>query len=104
MDVHAKSTVWCLLDAQGEVVSEGHTPTTAAALAARVRELGQEGEVLAGQEVGTLTYLVHDAVTAAGTTLLSFNAQQLRMIAASRKKTDRRDAHLISQTPPSRVF
>src|SRR5438132_6008599 len=71
MDVHAKSTVWCLLDAQGEVVSEGHTPTTAALLAALVRELAQEDTVLAGQEVGTLTYLVHDAVTAAGTTLLS---------------------------------
>src|SRR5439155_25328226 len=93
MDVHAKSTVWCLLDAQGEVVSEGHTPTTAALLAALVRELAQEDTVLAGQEVGTLTYLVHDAVTAAGTTLLSLNAQSLRMIAASRKKTDRRDAY-----------
>ena len=50
MDVHAKATVWCLVDAQGEVVSEGRTPTTASALATLVRELGQEGEVLAGQE------------------------------------------------------
>ena len=49
--------------------------------------LGQEEELWVGQEVGTLWYLVHDAVTAAGTTLLSFNAQQLRSIAASRKKT-----------------
>ena len=97
MDVPAKSTVWCLLDAQGEVVSEGRTPTTAPALAALVRELGPAGEVLAGQEVGTLTYLVHDAVTAAGTPLLSFNAQQLRMIAASRKKTDRRAAYWIAK-------
>src|SRR5438067_9518821 len=96
MDVPAKSTVWCLLDAQGEVVSEGRTPTTAPALAALVRELGPAGEVLAGQEVGTLTYLVYDAVTAAGTPLLSFNAQQLRMIAASRKKTDRRAAYCIA--------
>ena len=97
MDVPAKSTVWCLLDAQGEVVSEGRTPTTAPALAALVRELGPAGEVLAGQEVGTLTYLVYDAVTAAGTPLLSFNAQQLRMIAASRKKTDRRAAYWIAK-------
>lgn len=36
-------------------------------------------------------------MTAAGTTLLSFNAQQLRMIAASRKKTDRRDAYWIAK-------
>lgn len=104
MDVHAKGTVWCLLDAQGEVVREGHSPTTAAALAALVRELGSVDEVLAGQEVGTLTYLVHDAVTAAGTTLLSFNAQQLRMIAASRQKTDRRDAYWIAKALQSGMY
>jgi transposase len=107
MDVHAKSTVWCLLDAQGEVVSEGHTPTTAAALAtlaALVREKSQEDEGLAGQEVGTLTYLVHDAVTATGTPLLSCNAQQLRMIAASRKKTDRRDAYGIAKALQSGMY
>jgi hypothetical protein len=58
---------------------------------------GCEGEVLAGQEVGTLTHPGRDALTAAGTTLLSFNAQQLRMIAASRKKTDRRYAYWIAK-------
>jgi transposase len=97
MDVHAKSTVWCLVDAQGVVTDEGRIPTTAAALTALVQELGKHDELLAGQEVGTLTYLVHDAVTAAGTTLLSFNAQQLRSIAASRKKTDRRDAYWLAK-------
>src|SRR3989442_2040619 len=60
--------------------------------------------LLAGQEVGTQTYLVHDAVTAAGTTLLSFNAQQLRMIAASRKKTDRRDAYWIAKALQSGMY
>lgn len=58
MDVHAKSTVWCLVDERGEVVRESRIPTTAPALAALVRELAQEGEVLAGQEVGTLTYCI----------------------------------------------
>ena len=104
MDVHAKATVWCLLDPQGEVVREGHTPTTAAALVALVRELAQADPVLAGQEGGTLTYLVHDAGTPAGTTLLSFNAQQLRMIAASRKKTDRRDAYWIAKALQSGMY
>jgi transposase len=97
MDVHAKSTVWCLVDDHGEVLREGKVATTVAALTALVQELGKEGEVLAGQEVGTLTYLVHDALTAAGTQVLSFNAHQLRMIAASRKKTDRRDAYWIAK-------
>ena len=104
MDVHAKSTVWCLLDAQGEVRREGKVPTSAAGLAALVQELGTDEEVLAGQEVGTLTHLVYDTLTAAGTTILSFNAHQLRMIAASRKKTDRRDAYCIAKALQSGMF
>jgi len=104
MDVHAKSTVWCLVGADGEVAREGQVPTTPAALTGLVQELGKEEELLAGQEVGTLTYLVHDAVTEAGTTLLSFNAHQLRMIAASRKKTDRRDAYWIAKALQSGMY
>ena len=37
--------------------SEGRIPTTAPALAALVRELSQEDEVLASQEVGTFASL-----------------------------------------------
>ena len=37
MDVHAKSTVWCLLDAQGEVRREGKVPTSATGLTALVQ-------------------------------------------------------------------
>jgi transposase len=104
MDVHAKSTVWCLVGEHGEVLEEGNVATTAAALTVLVQELGKEEELLAGQEVGTLTYLVHDALTAAGTKLLSFNAHQLRMIAASRKKTDRRDAYWIAKALQSGMY
>jgi transposase len=104
MDVHAKSTVWCLVDQQGAVLREGKAATNAAALTALVQELGKDGDVLAGQAVGTLTYLVHDALTAAGTTILSFNAEQLRMIAASRKKSDRRDAYWIAQALQSGMY
>jgi transposase len=61
------------------------------------KQLTEAGPVRAGQEVGTMSYLVHDALTAAGMEILSFNAAQLRMIAASRKKTDRRDAYWIAR-------
>jgi transposase len=104
MDVHATSTVWCLVDQQGEVLREGKVATTAAALTALVQEFGQDDELLAGQEVGTLTYLVYDALTAVGTKILSFNAHQLRMIAASRKKTDRRDAYSIAKALQSGMY
>ena len=51
-----------------------------------------------------MSYFVHDVLTAAGTKLLSFNAAQLRMIAASRKKTDRRDAYWIAKALGSGMY
>jgi transposase len=104
MDVHAKSTTWCLLDASGEVVREGSVATTTTTLAALVQELAREEPILAGQEVGTMSYLFHDALSAIGTKILSFNAAQLRMIAASRKKTDRRDAFWIAKALASGMY
>ena len=45
-----------------------------------------------------MAYLVRDALADSGIPLLSFNAQQLRVIASSRKKTDRRDAYWIRRS------
>jgi transposase len=97
IDVHVKTSVWCLLDTKGEVVERGKTPTTAPKLTALVQRLSAEDEVLAGQEVGILSYFVHDVITAAGVKLLSFNAHHLRMISSSRRKTDRRDSYWIAK-------
>lgn len=97
IDVHSSASVWCLLDGDGEVVRWGETQSCAAALGSLVRELMEGERLVVGQEVGTMAYMVHDAVTAAGAEVLSFNAQQLRMIASSRKKTDRRDAYWIAR-------
>jgi hypothetical protein len=44
-----------------------------------------------------MAYLVHDAIAGAGAEILPFNAYQLRLIASSRKKTDRRDAYWIAR-------
>jgi len=98
MDVHGKATVFCLLNAEGEVVDRGSLPTTAPDLTKLIQRLSSIDTLLCGQEVGTMTYFVHDVVTSAGAKILSFNAQHLRMIAASRKKTDRRDAYWIAKS------
>ena len=81
----------------GEVVSRGEVATRAPALEELVREVMEAQDLVVGQEVGTMAYLVHDVMTGAGATVLSFNAQQLRLIAASRKKTNRRDAYRIAR-------
>jgi hypothetical protein len=89
--------VYCLLDAQGTVVERGSIATTEPELTTLVRRLLSMGELTCGQEVGTMSHFVHDVVTSAGATILSFNAHHLRMIASSRKKTDKRDAFWIAK-------
>jgi len=97
MDVHSAATVYCVLDAEGAVVERGSIATTATDLGELARRLSAGEELLAAQEVGTQCYFVHDAISAVGVRILSFNAAQLRMIAASRKKTDKRDAYWIAK-------
>ena len=97
LDVHSGTTVWHLLDATGGTVERGKTPTTAPALTELVQRLSESDDLLCGQEVGTSCYFVHDTLTAAGVKVLSFNAHHLKMIASSRKKTDRRDAFWIAK-------
>jgi transposase len=63
-----------------------------------VRRLAATDELLVGQEVGKLAYFVQDVMNGLGVKILSFNAHQLRMIASSRKKTDRRDAYWIARS------
>lgn len=98
IDVHSDASVWCLLDEAGTQLGTGRTKTSSLALCELATELGKDGDLVVGQEVGTQVYLVHDAISSAGVPVLSFNAAHLRVIAASRKKTDRRDAYWIAKS------
>jgi hypothetical protein len=88
---------FCLLDARGERLETGKVETRAPEIERLMRRLNESEKLVVGQEVGKMSYLVHDAVTATGTRILSFNAWHLRMIASSRKKTDKRDAYWIAK-------
>ena len=72
-------------------------PTTAKELQDLVGRSAAGDGLLVGQELGTLAFFVHDVRTALGVEIRSFNADQLRRIAASRKKTDRRAAFWIAK-------
>jgi transposase len=97
LDVHSTTTSWCLLDAAGEQLGYGKVATTLPALQALVANVTEADDVTVGQEVGTQSQFVHDVITAKKVKIESFNAQHLRMIASSRKKTDRRDAYWIAR-------
>lgn len=103
LDVHCKQTHWTLMDQGGEVVSRGYAATTVEGLSDLVTAVGGE-DLLAGQEVGAMAYFVHDVLTSLGVQILSFNAHHLRMIASSRKKTDRRDSYWIARSLASGMY
>jgi len=96
-DVHVTSTVWHLLDEAGETVGQGKVATTADGLSKLVSRLGGPDELVVAQEVGKMSYFVHDVLTELGARVQSFNAYHLKMIAASRKKTDKRDAYWLAK-------
>jgi transposase len=87
-----------LLDEHGEPAARGRIETSYGRLKELATQLSASEPLLAGHEVGTQVYLVHDAFTDAGVDILAFNAAHLRMIAASRKKTDKRDAYWIARS------
>jgi transposase len=91
------SHVWCLLDETGEIVERGKVATSAPDLTALLKRLTETGVVVAGHEVGKMSYVIHDVCAAASVELLSFNAYHLRMIASSRKKTDTRDSYWLAK-------
>jgi transposase len=98
IDVHSSASVWCLLDERGEQAARGRIETSYGRLKALATELSTSEPLIAGHEVGTQVYLVHDAFTDAGIDIRAFNAAHLRMIASSRKKTDKRDAYWIARS------
>lgn len=98
IDVHSKFCQWCLLDSSGEIVETGKAESSVPALSALGSRLSRSEPMLVGQEIGTQCDFVHDIFAELGVEIESFNAAQLRMIAASRKKTDRRDAYWIAKT------
>ncbi|MFN2231867.1 MAG: IS110 family transposase [Anaerolineae bacterium] len=104
LDVHSKATVWCLLGEGGEIKERGKIATTAVELEALVKRLSQDEPLRVGQEVGKLSHFVHDVLSSTGVELLSFNAHHLKMIASSRKKTDRRDAYWIAKVLQSGIM
>ncbi|OGQ89861.1 MAG: hypothetical protein A2289_06515 [Deltaproteobacteria bacterium RIFOXYA12_FULL_58_15] len=97
IDVHITTTVWCLLDEHGEIVDRGKIPTSFEGFNSLVTKIGGPDQLVAGQEVGKMATFVYDVMTKLNVELKSFNAYHLRMIASSRKKTDKRDAFWIAK-------
>lgn len=89
-----KRTQVCVLDAAGEVVSEARVTTTRSAL--RLALCGME-QARVAMEVCTQSPWVSTLVAELGHEVVVANARQVKLIYASDRKTDRRDAEALAR-------
>ncbi len=95
MDLHKKSTTFCAIDEEGSVVRRGQVPS------------GHEGwrqilsywpveQIRVALETGSMTWWAVDELREAGVEPTVVDARQFKMIADSKKKSDRFDARALA--------
>jgi transposase len=94
MDLGDKSSRYCALGQQGELLGEGSVATTKKALA---EKFGGLGRCRIAIEVGTHSPWVSRLLTALGHEAIVANARQVRLISESSRKDDKLDARLLAR-------
>jgi transposase len=94
MDLGDKTTQYCILDEQGEIVQEGSVGTTKKAL---VQKFGAHRRCRMAVEVGTHSPWLSRLLTSLGFEVIVANARQVQLISASSRKSDRMDARLLAR-------
>jgi len=94
MDLGDKTSRYCALDQQGELLGEGSVATTKKALAEKFAGLGRCRIAI---EVGTHSPWISRLLTALGHEAIVANARQVRLISESSRKDDKLDARLLAR-------
>ena len=94
MDIGDKTSRYCILDGNGEVVSEGSVGTTKAAL---MQLYGPLRKCRIALEVGTHSPWVSRLLKGMGHEVIVANPRQLRLITESSRKDDRVDAQMLAR-------
>jgi len=94
LDVGDRTTHWCQVAANGDLLDRGTVRTTAPAVAHHARTWPRARIVL---EVGTHSPWLSRALAALGHEVLVANARQVRLIYAGHRKTDRLDAESLAR-------
>jgi len=96
MDIHQKTTTFCAIDQEGKVARRGKVKSGQAAWLEIVGQWpGQQVRV--ALETGAMTWWVVDVLREAGIEPVVVDARQFKLIAASKKKSDRRDARTLAE-------
>lgn len=94
MDLGDKTSRYCVLNGDGEVVGEGGVATTRKAL---TQKFGGMGSCRIAIEVGTHSAWVDRLLRQQGHQVLVANARQVKLISSSSRKSDRVDAHTLAR-------
>ncbi len=94
LDLGDKASRYCVLDSNGERISEGSVATTRKAMAQKFSGMGR---CRIAMEVGTHSPWLSRMLTGLEFEVIVANARQVRLIGASSRKNDRMDAHLLAR-------
>ncbi|PYT10898.1 MAG: IS110 family transposase [Acidobacteria bacterium] len=94
LDLGDRSSRYCVLGEQGEVLSESSVPTTKKALA---QTFGSKPRGRIALEVGTHSPWVSRCLTEMGHEVIVANARRVRLITDSSRKNDRLDAKTLAR-------
>ena len=98
LDVHSKVCSFVIQTADGTVVGQGESPTTAAGFQQLVRDHGVPRGTPVALETGTVAFFVARELTALGLVPSVIDAHEVRLKAyRPRQKSDRRDAHELCE-------
>jgi transposase len=94
LDLGDRTSRYCILDEAGEVVSEGHLPTTGAGLNSLFEKMPSSRVAL---EVGTHSPWVSRQMTGLGHEVIVANPHKVKLITQSTRKNDRIDAQKLAR-------
>lgn len=94
MDLGDRTSRYCMLGAQGEVMSEGSVATTRKAM---LEKLGSLQRCRIAMEVGTHSPWLSRMLSGLGFEVIVANARQVQLISASSRKNDRIDAQTLAR-------
>ena len=94
MDLGDKTSRYCTIDGEGQVVGEGSVATTKKGLRQRFATMGRCRIAI---EVGTHSPWVSRLLTSIGHEVIVANARQVKLISASSRKDDRLDAQTLAR-------
>jgi len=96
MDIASKSSYLFVTTKTGRKVASGEVETTREALERRLKRYVKDGLAVA-IEAGNQTAWIHDALVAMGAKVTVANPTKVKLIAESRRKTDKIDAKILCE-------